>query len=107
MDIYDIPIAQILDQYNEYIHMMELLDIDIAGEFLVMAATLMLIKSKMLLPVESQEEEEEDPRMDLVNQLLEYQRFKQVASLLEDKAEAQADFFLAEEMIKRRWGLKK
>lgn len=84
LNIYDIPIAQITKQYLEYIQLMEFLNLELAGEFLVMAATLMRIKARMLLPVPPEEaEEEEDPRTALVQQLLEYQRFKQAASELE------------------------
>lgn len=88
VDIYNIPIDRITKQYLEYIELMKMLDLNIAGEFLVMAATLMYIKSKMLLPPEErpQEEiEEEDPRLDLVKQLLEYKRFKDVAQYLQYK----------------------
>lgn len=84
LDIYDIPIAKITDQYLEYIGLMESLDLEIAGEFLVMTATLMEIKSMMLLPPEETPEGEEiDPRAELVNRLLEYQRFKEAALQLE------------------------
>jgi len=84
LNISDIPIAKITDQYLEYLELMQLLDLDIAGEFLVMAATLMHIKSKMLLPPEQldQEELEEDPRAELVKRLLEYKKFKEAASQL-------------------------
>jgi segregation and condensation protein A len=81
IDIYDIPIAAITEQYLGYIGVLEFLDLGLAGEFLVMAATLMRIKARMLLPRESADEEEiDDPRRDLVHQLLEYQKFKQAAS---------------------------
>jgi len=82
IDIYDIPIAVITQQYLEYLEMMKNLNLDVAGEFLLMAATLLHIKSKMLLPAAEQEEEgekEEDPRAELVRRLLEYQRFKEAA----------------------------
>lgn len=82
IDIYDIPIEHITEQYVEYLHMMKIMDLDIAGEFIVMASTLMLIKSRMLLPEEErqeEEEEEEDPRWDLVRQLVEYKKFKDSA----------------------------
>jgi segregation and condensation protein A len=84
IDIYDIPIAKITDQYMEYLELMKLLDLNIAGEFLVMAATLMHIKSRMLLPPDQLEEEaeEEDPRAELVKRLLEYKKFKEAASEL-------------------------
>ncbi len=87
VDIYDIPIAGITDQYIKYIEMLRSLDIDLAGDFLVMAATLMEIKSAMLLPVveEDQDQDQEtlDPRTELVRQLLEYKKFKDAAKNLE------------------------
>ena len=78
IDIYDIPIAMITDQYMDYIHRMQIEDMDVTSDFLVMAATLLRIKSKMLLPVEKADAEEtgEDPRMELVNRLLEYKTYK-------------------------------
>ncbi|WP_372845092.1 ScpA family protein [Pontiella sp.] len=88
VDIYDIPIGRITDQYMEYLKLMKVLDLNIAGDFLVMSATLMLIKSRMLLPVDErrdqEDEEEEDPRWDLVRQLVEYKKFKDAADHLED-----------------------
>ena len=94
VDIYDIPIAHILDQYMDYIRLMELLDMNVAGEFLVMASTLMLIKSKMLLPPDPfAEEEEEDPREKLVQQLLEYQRFKEVTEFFQECEDSQKKVF--------------
>lgn len=84
INIYDIPIARITEQYLEYIRMLEFLNLELAGEFLVMAATLMRIKARMLLPArEGEEEEIEDPRAQLVQQLLEYQRFKEAAGRLD------------------------
>ncbi len=77
VNIYDIPIAQILEQYLEVIAQMESLDLEMSSEFLVMAATLLQIKSKMLLPSEDEEGEEEDPRTELVRRLLEYKRIKE------------------------------
>ncbi len=83
IDIYDIPIAVITQQYLEYLEMMKNLNLDVAGEFLLMAATLLHIKSKMLLPTPEEEtegeKEEEDPRAELMRRLLEYQRFKEAA----------------------------
>ena len=77
IDIYDIPIVEITDQYMEYIHAMEREDLGVMSEFMVMAATLLDIKCKMLLPKEVTEEgEEKDPREELVQQLLEYKMFK-------------------------------
>ena len=97
VDIYDIPITKITEQYMEYIDIMRMLDLDIASDFLVMAATLIYIKSRMLLPPEEREEEEEeeyDPRMDLVRQLLEYRKFKEVAEQLKEmEAEHEKLFF--------------
>ena len=96
VDIYDIPIGLITTQYQEYLNLMRMLDLNIAGEFIVMAATLMMIKSRMLLPVEERdegEEEEEDPRWELVRQLVEYKKFKDAASRLQDKELNQEDMF--------------
>lgn len=89
INIYDIPIAQITSQYLAYIEQMQGLDMDVASEFLVMAATLVSIKARMLLPRSSgkQEAAEEgpDPREELVQRLLEYRKFKEVASYLKDR----------------------
>jgi segregation and condensation protein A len=96
IDIYDIPIAKITEQYLEYLELIELLDLDIAGEFLVMAATLMHIKSKMLLPPEErapEEVEEEDPRAELVRRLIEYKAFKEAAGQLQFLEARQRDIF--------------
>ncbi len=79
LDIYDIPIAKITREFLQYIHLMSQLDLEVAGEFIVMAAELMQIKVKMLLPRVEGEETEEDPRADLVRRLLEYKRYKEVA----------------------------
>jgi segregation and condensation protein A len=94
LDIYDIPIAMITQQYIEYLELMKTLNLDIAGEFLVMAATLIYIKSRTLLPSSLEEEDsDEDPRAQLVRQLLEYQRFKNVAQQLRGYEEAQQEIF--------------
>lgn len=91
VDIYDIPIARITDQYLQYLELLKQLDIDLAGDFLVMAATLMEIKSAMLLPradpEQMAEEESGDPRAELIRQLLEYKKFKDAANLLDAAAE--------------------
>lgn len=81
IDVYDIPIAEITKQYLEYIELMKILDLDIAGEFIEMVATLLLIKVRMLLPSSegSEFEEIEDPRSQLVAQLLEYKQFKEAS----------------------------
>lgn len=87
IDIYDIPIAEVTDQYLQYLTLMESLDLDIAGEFIVMAATLIEIKSKMLLPPDptaDEDEEQVDPRAELVERLIEYQRYKEAAEILKD-----------------------
>ncbi len=96
IDIYDIPIAKVTEQYLEYIEMMKMLDLEIVGEFLVMAATLIQIKSKMLLPPDPSEvaEEDLDPRDELVRRLLEYKKFKEVAEDLKLKESARQDLFI-------------
>ncbi|RPJ49399.1 MAG: segregation/condensation protein A [Candidatus Latescibacterota bacterium] len=88
IDIYDIPIARVTEQYLAHIRIMQMLDLEVAGEFLVMASTLMRIKAKMLLPRAGAEEgEEEDPRDELVRRLIEYRRYKHAAEKLRDRAE--------------------
>jgi segregation and condensation protein A len=103
VDIYDIPIAKITDQYLRYIEVLQGLDIDLAGDFLVMASTLMHIKSAMLLPnVEPdqlQADDLSDPRTELIHQLLEYKKFKDAANLLCDAAEQQNTRFCRPETI--------
>lgn len=96
IDIYDIPIVTVTKQYIEYMDLMKMLDLEIAGEFLVMAATLIHIKSKMLLPEEEHEEEteEEDPREELVRKLLEYKKYKEAAFQLRDLKEVHSEVFL-------------
>src|SRR5215469_8724952 len=84
VDIYQVNLTRLATQYIEYIETMRLLDLEIAGEFLVMAATLMYIKSRELLPVDQQvqvegEEDGEDPRRELIRQLVEYKKFKDAA----------------------------
>lgn len=94
IDIYDIPIARITHEYLEYIKLLESLNIELAGDFLVMAATLIYIKSKLLLPPDpktaGEEDLNEDPRAELIGQLLEYQKFKAAANMLYEKAEVEA-----------------
>lgn len=87
VNIYDIPIALITAQYLEYLDLMDELNLDVAGEFVVMAATLIHIKSRMLLPRPdpSQDDDQDDPRMSLVERLLEYQKFKAAANLLHER----------------------
>lgn len=93
VSIYDIPIAEILDQYMEVLHTAEAMDLDVAGDFVAMAAQLVYIKSKMLLP-RHEEEEEEDPRAGLVEMLLEYQRLKQASEFFREKGELGRDIFV-------------
>lgn len=95
IDIYDIPIADITRQYLEYLEIMKTLNLDVAGEFLVVAATLLHIKSRMLLPVpEEPQQDEEDPRADLVRQLLEYQSIKEAAFSLDKREMLDRDVFI-------------
>jgi segregation and condensation protein A len=96
IDIYDIPIALVTEQYLDYIRIMKALDLTIAGEFLVMAATLMYIKSRLLLPAPIVEEEEEagDPRAELVQRLVEYKRYKEAAVQLAQQALLGVDVFI-------------
>ena len=94
VDVLDIPIATIADQFLEYLSVMQALDVDLAGDFLVMAATLMEIKSRMLLPAGAIAEEDAaaaDPRRELVKQLLEYRRFKDAAAALGARVDRQGE----------------
>ena len=106
VDIYDIPIARITDQYIHYIEMLKSLDIDLAGDFLVMAATLMQIKSAMLLPQAEPDqldvEDLADPRVELIRQLLEYKKFKDAANLLEAAADEHKERFTRPDSIIER-----
>lgn len=98
IDIYDIPIADVTGQYLNFIHAMKTLELEVAGEYLVMAATLMSIKSRMLLPKPELEfdyvdDEGEDPRDALVQQLLEYRKYKYAASVLSEKEQERSLFY--------------
>jgi segregation and condensation protein A len=100
VDIYDIPMAQITEQYLLYVHTMKNLQLDVASEYLVMAATLLAIKSKMLLPKHDEgvvdediEFEEEDPRDELVERLVEYRKFKEAANELKAREEERGQVF--------------
>jgi len=103
VDIYDIPISRITEEYMRHVEIIKMFDIDLAGDFLVMAATLMEIKSAMLLPrAEGPEEaasESADPRMELVRQLLAYKRFKDAANLLDTAAECRSQRFTRPDSI--------
>ncbi|EIT86510.1 segregation and condensation protein A [Fictibacillus macauensis ZFHKF-1] len=104
IDIYDIPVAPITEQYMNYIHTMQELELDVASEYLVMAATLLAIKSKMLLPKQELEmmdelenlEDEGDPREELVRRLIEYRKFKQAALDLKEKERERSQVFTRE-----------
>lgn len=98
MDIYDIPIAKITNQYMEYLHLMQALDLEVAGEFLVMAATLINIKSRHLLPSGDLMEDEEEideilSAKELIRQLIEYRKFKEMARSLRQREQSQAQIF--------------
>ncbi len=95
VDIYDIPISLVTQQYLQYLELLKLLDLEVGSEYLLMAATLLRIKSKMLLPRRPEEEEDEaaDPREELVQRLLEYRRFKEAAGVLNEHQDRNADVF--------------
>src|SRR5216117_2261196 len=97
LDIYDISIERITRQYLEYLQAFKELNIDVAGEFIVMAANLLYIKSRSLLPVDQQppeeEAEEDDPRWELIRQLIEYKKFKEAAAQLHDRQLEQERIF--------------
>jgi segregation and condensation protein A len=95
VDLSDIPVATMTDQYLAYLDLMQQLDLDVAGEYLVMAATLLHLKSRLLLPVDenAEDEEGEDPRAELARQLLEYQRFKEAAEMLARRDLLERDVF--------------
>lgn len=99
IDIYDIPIAEVTQQYLMYIASWSDFDIEVASEFLLMAATLLQIKSRLLLPKSPlivETEVEEDPRLELVNRLVEYRRFKLAASFLDDIGQQRGQFYVRE-----------
>ena len=98
IDIFDIPIVQVTEQYLQFLDLLRIEQINIAGDFLVLAATLIQIKSRMILPIEidqdeEEEIEEEDPRLELVMKLLEYRKYRDLAALLGERQEQQADMF--------------
>jgi segregation and condensation protein A len=100
INIYDIPVARITGQYLRYLQAMQEMDIAVAGDFLVMAATLIELKTRMLLPRDpfAPAEEQEDPRLDLVNQLLEYQKYKAAAQMLWSRATVERAVFKRAEL---------
>ncbi len=107
IDIHDIPIAPITRQYMEYLEVMRELNLDVAGEFMVMAATLIHIKSKMLVPIQPTEaegdEEHVDPREELVQRLLEFQRYKEAAGILHQQAQIRAATWTRPETVLPRF----
>ena len=101
VNIYDIPIAQITEQYLDYLTSVPALDLDEISEFQAMAATLLLIKSRMLLPVEIDGgEDDEDPRQELVERLIEYQKYKKLSNLMEEK-EQEAEWVIERRRLQR------
>ena len=94
VSIYDIPIAEILEQYMAVLHEAEHMDLDVAGDFIAMAAQLVYIKSRMLLPKHEEDEAEEDPRAGLVEMLLEYQRLKSATAFFAEKNETGRDIYV-------------
>ena len=107
VDIYDIPLALIMDQYLAYLDMMRSLNIDVAAEFVEMAATLAYIKSRMLVPriASEDEEDEEDPRMELVRPLLEYAKIKEAAQSLAGSLQLDRDVYARHIPAEELWGL--
>ncbi len=100
VNIYDIPIVTITEQYLAYVNAMERQDLEVVSEFLVMAATLIAVKSKMLLPCEENKEEEGgDPRQELVEQLLEYKRFKYISEKLKGQQQDAGRYFFKKETV--------
>lgn len=93
LDIYDIPISKITKEFLEYLHLLQELDLEVAGDFIVMAAELMQIKVRMLLPKSPGEEEEEDPRAELVRRLLEYKRYKEASTVLQQLEHEQTKLY--------------
>ncbi len=95
LDILDIPVAEVTDQYMAYIDLMTSLRVELAGDYLVMAATLAELKSRMLLPRPSEDDEEEDPRAELVRRLMEYQVFQHAAEQIDELPRLERDVFPA------------
>ncbi|MBS7577386.1 MULTISPECIES: segregation/condensation protein A [unclassified Enterococcus] len=93
VDIYDVPLLEVIEQYLDYIHSMQTLELEVAGEYLVMASHLLLIKSRMLLPaVEVEAYEEETPERDLLDKIEEYRRYKEASEILVEKHFERAQF---------------
>ena len=100
VNIYDIPIAEITGQYIEYLRQVEKLDLDNVSDFQAMAATLLYIKSRTLLPVEMEADDDADPRQELVDRLIEYQRYKKLSQLMEEK-EQQTEWILDRQQVQK------
>jgi len=94
VDIYDIPIARITEQYLRYVEMMQRLDLEVAGEFILMAATLIRIKVRLLLPQDEVDTDEPDPREELIMALVEYKKYKEAGELLREKAQAEEQHYV-------------
>jgi segregation and condensation protein A len=99
IDIYDIPISRITTEYLKFLQLMETLDLEIAGEYLVVAATLIRIKSSMLLPKDPETDEEEDPRDELVRALLEYRKYKEVSLELRQREQETRDVYGRSDLV--------
>ena len=94
IDIVDIPIFPITEQYIEYINMMEKMQFELASDYLVMASTLTEIKSRMLIPTDDEDEEEDDPRADLIKRLLEYQKYKNLSEEIDEIPRVNRDTYI-------------
>jgi segregation and condensation protein A len=94
VDIYDIPIARVAEQYMQYLEMMKILNLELAGEYILMAATLIRIKARLLLPRDELDPEEPDPREELVAALLEYKKYKEAGEILREKRLAEEQLFV-------------
>lgn len=99
IDITDLPVLPITEQYMQYISIMEEMQFELAADYLVMASTLAEIKSKLLLPVEVETEEDEDPRANLIKRLLEYQKYKNASEQIDDMSRNYRDFFVVSDAI--------
>jgi segregation and condensation protein A len=99
VDIYDIPISRITSQYLKYLEMMRTLDLEVAGEFILMAATLIRIKTRLLLPRDESELQEEDPREELIMALVEYKKYKEAGEVLREKELYEEQNFVPESPI--------
>ena len=104
IDIYDIPMQALTEQYMQYVHAMKQLEINIASEYLVLASELLMIKSKMLLPQSTSDMDvDDDPREDLVGRLIEYQNYKEYTAILNDMKEERDFYFTKDRQIYLIW----